>query len=51
MRREWERKEFETSPNLTYFGDDPEEGHSMTPDSSKEGLHRSPTRLNAAANF
>jgi hypothetical protein len=52
MRKEKERKEFETSPNLTYFGDEPEEPHSASPDSNKEGaLHRSPTRVNAAANF
>jgi len=57
MRREERRKEFASSPNLTYFGDEPEEGgHSAeSPDSSKEsgggGLHRSPTRVNAAANF
>jgi hypothetical protein len=50
-RHERERKEFETSPNLTYFGDEPEEGgHSASPDSQKESLHRSPTRVNAAAN-
>lgn len=53
MRKEKERKEYETSPNLTYFGDEPEDANRKHgSESSKEsGLHRSPTRLNAAANF
>ena len=58
MRREERRKEFASSPNLTYFGDEPEEAGGIgkeSPDGSKEsgggGLHRSPTRVNAAANF